>query len=59
MPQDQKAVQRLPPGCTIVGDGDGGVQLPETEERMSVLECASSRLVRLLSAIANMFEVRA
>lgn len=51
MPPIQQAVQRLPPTCAIVGDGDGEVWLYETGERMPVLECASSRLVRLLSAI--------
>lgn len=50
MLRSQKAVERLPPGCAIVGSGDGEVWLHETGERMSVEECASSRPVSLLSA---------
>lgn len=36
----QKAGQRLPPECAIVGSGDGEVRLLETSE---LEDCASSR----------------
>jgi hypothetical protein len=46
-----RAAKRLPPEGAIVGDGNAGLGLHETGERMSVEECASSRLLWLLSAI--------